>query len=98
MQVRLALIRNLPEIIAQSVKPMEQISDIKILHVNGMGYSHGDGNAPETGTGNGSLADQAVNSALRYRAQAPSDSLLGELGLKPGDINGLAQALNTPPK
>lgn len=99
MQVRLALIRNLPEIIAQSVKPMEQISDIKILHVNGMGYSHGDGNAPETGTGNGSLADQVVNSALRYRAQAPLlDSLLGELGLKPGDINGLAQALNTPPK
>ncbi len=99
MQVRLALIRNLPEIIAQSVKPMEQISDIKILHVNGMGYTQGDGNAPETGTGNGSLADQVVNSALRYRAQAPLlDSLLGELGLKPGDINGLAQALNTPPE
>ena len=35
-----------------------------------------------------------VNSALRYRGQAPLvDSLLSEIGLKGGDINGL-QDLN----
>ena len=42
------------------------------------------------GNGNGSLADQLVNSALRYRGQAPIvDSLLSEIGLNGADINGL---------
>jgi uncharacterized membrane protein YqiK len=89
MQVRLALIEQLPEIIAQSVKPMEQISDIKILQVNGL-----NGTSAQSGEGDGqgstSLPDQLVNSALRYRAQAPLlDSLLNEIGVKAGDINGL---------
>lgn len=101
MQIRLALIEQLPEIIAQSVKPMEQISDIKILQVNGMG-NQGGGNNGEAGSGeagNGSLADQVVNSALRYRAQAPIlDSLLSEIGLKAGDINGMTEALQAPLK
>ena len=101
MQIRLALIEQLPEIIAQSVKPMEQISDIKILQVNGMG-TQGGGNSGEAGSadaGNGSLADQVVNSALRYRAQAPIlDSLLSEIGLKAGDINGMTEALQAPLK
>ncbi len=64
MQVRMALIQHLPEIIAQSVKPMEQISDIKILHVNGLGQnSAADGNNAGSTTepaNSGSLADQVV--------------------------------------
>ncbi|MBU1618470.1 MAG: flotillin family protein [Gammaproteobacteria bacterium] len=89
MQVRLALIEQLPEIIAQSVKPMEQISDIKILQVNGLnGTSAQSGEGDSQGSA--SLPDQVVNSALRYRAQAPLlDSLLNEIGVKAGDINGL---------
>ena len=101
MQVRMALIQHLPEIIAQSVKPMEQISDIKILHVNGLGQnSAADGNSTGTAAepaNSGSLADQVVSSALRYRAQAPIlDSLLSEIGLKGADINGMAEAMNKP--
>lgn len=96
MQIRLALIERLPEIIAQSVKPMEQISDIKILQVNGLngglggvGGEHSADNASA-----GSLPDQVVNSALRYRAQAPLlDSLLSEIGIKAGDINGITEAI-----
>lgn len=89
MQVRLELIRQMPEILAQSVKPMENISDIKIFQVDGLtgggGGGHGDG---ASGSG---LADQAVNAALRYRSQAPLvDALMGELGLKSGDLSGLA--------
>ncbi|RVT47651.1 flotillin family protein [Rheinheimera sediminis] len=93
MQVRLALIEQLPEIIAQSVKPMEQISDIKILQVNGLnGASAQAGEAD--GQASTSLPDQVVNSALRYRAQAPLlDSLLNEIGIKAGDINGLTAVL-----
>ena len=97
MQVRMALIQHLPEIIAQSVKPMEQISDIKILHVNGLGQNSSADGAASMGepANSGSLADQVVSSALRYRAQAPIlDSLLSEIGLKGADINGMADAMN----
>ena len=39
-------------------------------------------------------ADQVVNSALRYRTQAPLiDSLMNELGIQGGDIKGLTQCL-----
>lgn len=93
MQIRLALMKHLPEIIRESVRPMENIDDIKILQVNGLGGFGGNGSneATESGT---NLSDQMVNSALRYRGQAPLvDSLLKEIGLTGGDINGLTQGL-----
>lgn len=97
MQVRLAMLKHLPEIIRESVKPMENIDDIKILQVNGLGGFAGGtttGEAAEGGANQASLSDQVVNSALRYRSQAPLiDSLMSELGLQGGDINGLTQGL-----
>jgi uncharacterized membrane protein YqiK len=93
MQIKQALIENLPAIIRESVKPMEQIDGIKIIQVDGL--TGGNGGSLAGGEGSsGSLADQVVNSALRYRGQAPLlDSLLSEIGLKGSDINGL-QDLN----
>ncbi len=87
-----ALVENLPAIIRESVKPMEKIDGIKIVHVEGLpGLSGGpvQGHAaPATADGggaaprDGNLADQVVTSALRYRSQAPFvDTLLGEIGL-----------------
>ena len=96
MQVRLALLKHLPEIIRESVKPMENIDDIKILQVNGLSNFTGGGTVGSDTIENGqtSLSDQVVNSALRYRSQAPLiDSLMNELGLQGGDINGLTQGL-----
>lgn len=97
MQVRLAMLKHLPEIIRESVKPMENIDDIKILQVNGLGGFAGGAATSEQGEGSNnqaSLSDQVVNSALRYRSQAPLiDSLMSELGLQGGDINGLTQGL-----
>ena len=96
MQIRLALLKYLPEIIRESVKPMENIDDIKILQVTGLGgiagnNAQGEGYADQ---GQISLSDQVVNSALRYRTQAPLiDSLMNELGIQGGDINGLTQSL-----
>lgn len=96
MNVRLALIQALPQIIAESVKPMQSIEGIKILHVDGLGgHSNGGGN------GNGSqstgIADQAVDAALRYRSQAPLiDALLNELGLQGGSLNGLVSSAVQP--
>lgn len=83
-----ALVENLPAIIRESVKPMERIEGIKIVHVEGLPGMSG---AAMTGSGDtgqdssgrdGNLAEQVVSSALRYRTQAPFvDTLLGEIGL-----------------
>ncbi|KZL17952.1 Inner membrane protein YqiK [Pseudovibrio axinellae] len=96
MQVKLALIDALPQVIGASVKPMENIDEIKILQVDGLG---GNGAAPANGAtsteGNAGLSDQIVNSALRYRSQAPLvDSLLGELGISGLSPNELAQSVS----
>lgn len=97
MNVRMALIQALPQIIAESVKPMENIDGIKILHVDGLsgGGSNGAGGYAN---GNASgIADQAVDAALRYRSQAPLiDALLAELGLKGGSLNGLVSSAVAP--
>ena len=89
MQIKIELIKSMPEIIKQSVKPMEQIDGIKIIQVDGLNTGTVNTGSSEGGDGKGgSLADQLVNSALRYRGQAPLvDSLLSEIGLKGGDIN-----------
>jgi len=86
--MRLKLIDKLEAIIRESVRPMERIEGIKILHVDGLGmngHANGDG-------GNGvGIADSVVNSALRYRAQAPLvDQLLREIGIEGVDIGKLA--------
>ena len=99
MQIKHALIKAMPDIIRESVKPMEQIDAIKILQVNGLGgntsSTRSDGNGGGFGGGAGSLADEVVNSALRYRAQAPLlDGLMKEIGISGGDINGLTQSMS----
>ncbi|MAY62821.1 MAG: flotillin [Rhizobiales bacterium] len=97
-----ALVENLPAIIRESVKPMEKIDGIKILHVDGMpGFSGGGFSTGPSGSGgsggsdgdgsgprDGNLAEQVVSSALRYRSQAPFvDQLLGEIGLSADNIH-----------
>ena len=92
MNIRMALIEALPRIIAESVKPMENIDGIKILHVDGLsgGGNSGGTASGGSGSGGGGLADQAVDAALRYRSQAPLvDALLAELGIKGGSLSGL---------
>lgn len=100
------LIENLPEIIEKSVKPMESIESIRILQVDGLpGLSGGapagsggggDGNTLGDGSlRNGSLADNVVSSALRYRAQAPFvDGLLQEIGMNPAAMSSLGELSN----
>ena len=98
LEVRLKLLNELAGIVSESVKPMEQIDGIKIIQVDGLNAgSVSSGGEGSSESGNGSLADQVVNSALRYRGQAPLiDSLLKEVGLNAGDINGLTQSLSNP--
>ncbi len=95
MQVRLSLIKHLPEIIKESVKPMENIDGIKIIQVDGLNagtVATADGE--QVVQAGGCLSDQLVNSALKYRGQAPLiDSLMAEIGIKAGDINGLTSGI-----
>ena len=87
--LRLKLVEKAEAIIRESVKPMERIEGIKILHVEGLAGGGGGGGGGDAG--HGGFADNVVNSALRFRAQAPIvDQLLREIGLEGGDIGRLA--------
>jgi uncharacterized membrane protein YqiK len=89
--LRRQLIDKLEGIIRESVKPMERIEGIRILHVDGLG---GGGGGQGNGGGGGNIADNLVNSALRFRAQAPLiDHLLREIGVHGGEIGQAANAL-----
>ncbi len=100
--LRLKLAEKIEGIIRESVKPMANIGDIKIVDVNGLpGFSgtSGSGSSGETVTAGGSgrsgnLADNVVSSALRYRAHQPFlDSLLKEIGMAPGEISNIRNIL-----
>ncbi len=92
MQVKLDMVRQLPEIIRESVKPIHNIDGIKIVDVGGLSAAHG-GEPPtgggDNGAGSGSgrggdgdLIERAVSGALRYRTHAPVlDKLIQEVGL-----------------
>jgi uncharacterized membrane protein YqiK len=104
--LRLKLADKIESIIRESVKPMANIGDIKIVDVNGLpGFSGGvsDGGSSATASSggkgdntgrSGNLADSVVNSALRYRAHQPFlDSLLKEIGMNPGEISNIRNIL-----
>ncbi|WP_213956483.1 MULTISPECIES: flotillin family protein [unclassified Variovorax] len=85
--LRMKLVEKAEAIIRESVRPMERIESIKIMHVDGLGGSQGGGSVNGEG---GGFADGMVNSALRFRAQAPLvDQLLREIGIEGGDIQRL---------
>jgi uncharacterized membrane protein YqiK len=84
--LRMRLVEKAEAIIRESVRPMERIEGIKILHVDGLGGGSGGGDM----NNGGGFADGLVNSALRFRAQAPLvDQLLREIGIEGGDIQRL---------
>jgi uncharacterized membrane protein YqiK len=90
--LRRQLIDKLEGIIRESVKPLERIEGIRVLHVEGLGGGSGGGGQGNGGAGN--IADSVVNSALRFRAQAPLiDQLLREIGVQGGDVGQAARAL-----
>ena len=103
--LRLKLADKIESIIRESVKPMANINDIKIIDVNGLpGFSGTSENSGSGGTGesvstksgarSGNLADNVVSSALRYRAHQPFlDGLLKEIGMAPGEVSNIRNIL-----
>ena len=61
---RRRLLDRIEGIVRESVKPMEKIEGIRILHVDGCPAAAA-GGAPRSPT------DEVIESALRYRVQAP---------------------------
>ena len=80
---RRRLLDKIEGIVRESVKPMEKIEGIRILHVDGLAGGGG-GGASRNAT------DEVIDSALRYRVQAPLiDSILSEIGMEGGSLSKL---------
>jgi uncharacterized membrane protein YqiK len=97
--LRMRVVDKAEGIIRESVRPMERIEGIKILQVDGLLGGGGGGNGlTPIATQSAGFADGVVNSALRFRAQAPLvDQLLREIGIEGGGVNQLvAGATNLP--
>src|SRR5207302_5593262 len=78
---RRKLLDRIEGIVRESVKPMEKIEGIRILQVDGLN-GHGGGN------GGRSATDEVIDSALRYRVQAPLiDSILADIGVEGGSLS-----------
>jgi uncharacterized membrane protein YqiK len=81
---RRKLLDRIEGIVRESVKPMEKIEGIRILHVDGLGGGGGGGG----GSGGRSATDEVIDSALRYRVQAPLiDSILADIGVEGGSLS-----------
>ncbi|ABM25795.1 MULTISPECIES: flotillin family protein [Shewanella] len=93
LQKSLAILKALPEIVAQAVKPLENIEGIKILQGYGTGNQFTAGS--EGVQHQGGIAEQVTSAALNYRANAPVvDAMLRELGLVNGESGTLNDLLN----
>jgi len=93
LQKSLAMLKILPELVAQAVKPLENIEGIKILQGYGSGTSSSSGTGQTLSTGG--LADQVTQAALGYRANAPLvDAMLREVGIVNSE-NGTLEDLLT---
>ncbi len=79
--LRSKLVERLEGIVRESVKPMEKIDGIKILHVEGLAGGK---------DGHRSPTDEVIESALRYRAQAPLiDEMMKDIGVSGSNITGM---------
>lgn len=86
MKIKLALFDKLPEIIAQSVKPIEKIDSIKIVDIAGLTNNGSSGEHVNGGSSDEkSLPEQVVNASLKAQVAKPLIAgLMEEAGLGNG--------------
>jgi len=88
MRVKTTLIENMPKIVEQIVAPMQNIDSIKIVDMGGRGTGS------TVSESNGSMSDNLVNSALKYKTHAPIvESLANEIGLDLSSVKGFTKPL-----
>ena len=74
------VLERLEGIVRESVKPLQNIDGIRILHVDGL--AGGNANTSRSPT------DEVIESALRYRAQAPLiDQMMKEIGVEGANVS-----------
>ncbi len=84
-RLRALLIGKLEAVIAETVKPIEKIDGIKLVHL--VESSSGGGRSP---------TDEVIDSALRYRVRAPMiDELMKEFGIEGADISKMGDVMRT---
>lgn len=89
LQKALAILKVLPEIVENAVKPLENIEGIKILQ--GYNGAVAGGNTENSAAGAQGIAEQVTKAALNYRANAPVvDALLKEVGLVDAESGSLS--------
>ncbi|NTS77257.1 flotillin family protein [Catenovulum sp. SM1970] len=92
LQKSMAILKVLPEIVANAVKPLENIDGIKILQGYG---ANGAAPAGDNATTTAGLSEQITGAALKYRANAPLvDAMVRELGIVDKDTGSLEDLLN----
>ena len=78
-RLRMELIERLEGIVRETVKPIEKIDGIKVVHMAGQGAPGSNGRSP---------TDEVIDSALRYRVQAPMiDELMKEIGVEGANVS-----------
>ena len=83
-RLREKLLERIEGIVRESVKPLEKIEGIKILHVDGV----------NGGSSGRNVTDEVIDSALRYRVQAPMiDNLMKEMGIEGGSLGRMTEVL-----
>jgi uncharacterized membrane protein YqiK len=88
-RTRRILLDKLEGIIRESVKPMEKIETIKIVHVEGLGGGSGGGDGARK-----NVTDEVIDSALRYRVQGPMiDSLMKEIGIEGSSLGRMSDVI-----
>jgi len=97
MEITKERLRIIPMALAEAVKPMEKIGEVKIIDLGGRGLPGANGAAP---SGNGGAAESLVNALMAYRLQSPViDQILREVGLNGSDpIRAALNGLTTPDK
>jgi uncharacterized membrane protein YqiK len=84
-RLREKLLERIEGIVRESVRPLEKIEGIKILHVDGVNGADGSKR---------NVTDEVIDSALRYRVQAPMiDSLMKEIGIEGGSLGRMTDVL-----
>jgi len=83
-RLREKLLERIEGIVRESVRPLEKIDGIKILHVDGL----------NGGSSARNVTDEVIDSALRYRVQAPMiDTLMREIGIEGGSLGRMTDVL-----
>lgn len=91
MKIRLALIEQMPAILAEMVKPIEKVDSVRVVHMSGGMPGMGGTTGVEA---SGNIADQVSKAMLGYRMQVPMvDELAKQLGVDLSDIHSAVEGL-----